>query len=80
MMTEDKPVETREFNTGVLVGKDGRVIVNAAQQDLTLIRRKYDDKTIDLLVRNNEGGPERVVIARHPAEQEIRCPHCGEEL
>lgn len=82
-MTDTPEYEERQFDFAVFTDKDGRIICNTAQQDLTATRRTYPDGTVEVWVQSNhhDGGPPRLLIPRYdPREDNPKCRHCGEVL
>lgn len=82
MGDDEKPIETREFEYGILTDDEGKIIFNAAQQDTTLIVNRYADGTVEFLGREQRpNGEIRLIVPRHDPEQDAaRCRHCGEKL
>ena len=69
-------VNERVLDNCIVTDASGRVLWNAAQQDHPVIRRKYDDGTVDVIAQRDG----RLILpAYNPNDADIPlCQHCGE--
>jgi sugar lactone lactonase YvrE len=71
-------VEEIESAEAIIFSEDGTALWNSFQMDKPIVRRKYDDGTIDIVDKKSG----RVIFGPFDpnSEGQPKCRHCGEVL
>jgi hypothetical protein len=68
-------VSSKVYDNAIIQDGSGKIVWNCAQYDSPVIRRKYDDGQVDVILQTGE-----VILPPHdPKEPALpTCQHCGE--